>query len=227
MSVRSIAKRLPAGLAPAAPAAAAAVIAAAPAAAAPAAVPAAAAKAAGSLRTRPRFVDRQIAATERIVVQLVDRLLRVFVRGHLDERESACATRGHVAHHLDRVDRAGRGKELLQLRLPCRERQVADVEFPSHLDTTPVPRNGTAGPDRQGRVVYRCIAGRKARGFAAKRRAVVQPDAGKRNTGGLIGASRFTRREAREADRHALRGAREARRRPRSRPGAGAARPRT
>src|SRR5262245_35369896 len=149
MPVRSIAKALPARLAPAAPAAATALVAV-PAAAA-AAVAAAPAEAARSLGARTRLVDRQIAAAERIVVKLVDRLLRVFVRRHLDEREPARAAGGHIAHHLDRVDGAGRGEELLQLRLPRRERQVTDVEFPSHLTLLLSPRMETAIPDRQRR----------------------------------------------------------------------------
>src|SRR5687767_10611775 len=71
----------------------------------PAAVTAAT-EAARPLRSRPRLVHREITAAEVGVVQLVDRLLRVLVGRHLDEREAARPPRGHVAHHLDGIDGA-------------------------------------------------------------------------------------------------------------------------
>src|SRR5262245_53517975 len=92
----SIARALPAGLAPAALAAATAVAATAAVVAAPAPAPAAAApaittataEATGALGPRTGFVDREITSAELEVVELVDRLLCVIVVRHFDEREA-------------------------------------------------------------------------------------------------------------------------------------------
>src|SRR5262249_59664199 len=107
--------RLPARLPTAAPAAAAPLVTA-PAAAAAATVATTAvspaAETARALRARTCLVDREVAPAERIVVKLLDRLLCVLVRPHLAEPESARPPRGHIAHHLHCVDRAGRGDAL-------------------------------------------------------------------------------------------------------------------
>src|SRR5215471_18752211 len=104
------------------------------------AVAAAATEAARTFRPGPRFVDGEIASTELVVVELVDRLLCLVVGRHLDEREPARTARRHVAHHLDRIDRSGLREELLKLGLASRKRQVPDVQLPRHLRLSPDPR---------------------------------------------------------------------------------------
>src|SRR5262245_27398489 len=54
-------------------------------------------------RLGSRFVDREGAAAELRLVELIDRPLGVVVGGHLDEREAARSPRRHVAHHAHRV----------------------------------------------------------------------------------------------------------------------------
>ena len=86
-----------------------------------------------ALRLRTRFVHGEVAAAVVVVVQRGDRLLRVLVGRHLDEREAARAAGGHVAHHVDAFHRAGAGKQLLEVLFDGLVRQVADVELSSHL----------------------------------------------------------------------------------------------
>src|SRR5918994_767154 len=62
---------------------------------------AASATAAGGFRSR--LVDCQVAAPEVGIVQLIDRLLRILIGHHLDERESAGTAGGHVTHQVHAV----------------------------------------------------------------------------------------------------------------------------
>ncbi len=87
---------------------------------------------AASRGLRTSLVDREIAASEVGVVQLIDRLLGIIIGCHLDKGESSRTTRGHVAHHVDAFHRAGLGKQILQVLFGRRVRQVADVEFTAH-----------------------------------------------------------------------------------------------
>src|SRR4051812_11605570 len=68
---------------------------------------AAAAEPAGALRLRARLVHGQAASAKLVVVQLADRLLRLFVGAHLHERKTARASGRHVTHHLDGFHGAG------------------------------------------------------------------------------------------------------------------------
>src|SRR6185436_11369928 len=76
---------------------------------------AATAVAAGALWLRAGFVDRQIATTQLIVIELCDCLLRILVGTHLDERKPTRAARGHVAHDVHAVNRPGLGEERLEV----------------------------------------------------------------------------------------------------------------
>src|SRR4051812_42018348 len=102
-------------------------------AAAIAAVAAAAAESARALRLGARFVDGQTAAAQLIVVQLGDRLLRLFIRAHFHERKAARAPGCHVAHHLHRFHGAGAGEQILQIVLPGFVRKVSHVKSATHL----------------------------------------------------------------------------------------------
>src|SRR5688500_12557073 len=52
------------------------------------------------------FVDGEITAAEVALVEHADRLLRLLVGGHLDERKTARLAGGHVAHQVDSVHRS-------------------------------------------------------------------------------------------------------------------------
>src|SRR5215203_3398785 len=114
--------------------------AAATAAAAAAATSTEAATAAGRLRTR--LIHCQVAAAKLRIVQLVDRVLRVFLRHHLDERKSARPPGGHVANDVHRFDLSDTAEQIVQLLFARREGEVADVEFSSHLILTSAPCRG-------------------------------------------------------------------------------------
>src|SRR3954469_4924737 len=107
-------------------------------AAAIAAVAAAAAESARALRLGARFVDGQPAAAQLVVVQLGDRLLRLVVRAHLHERETARAPGRHVAHHLHRFHGAGAGEQILQIGLAGFVRKIAHVKSATHLSHSSV-----------------------------------------------------------------------------------------
>src|SRR5687767_1397744 len=93
------ARRLPAGLAPATPAAATA----------------ATEIATATRRLGSGFVDRERPTAELLPVQRARGALRFLVGRHLDEGESARATRCHIAHHLHCFDLSSTGEELLKL----------------------------------------------------------------------------------------------------------------
>src|SRR5579862_486329 len=102
--------------------------------AAPASFAAAESAAAAAARLfRAGFVDREAASADLHCVELFDGFLRIFVRGHFDERESACAARHLIAHHVDRLDGPGLGEQFLQLRLTRRVRKIPDIQLSTHL----------------------------------------------------------------------------------------------
>src|SRR5687767_15459906 len=115
------------------PAAAAAITAAAAAAAAKTTA------AAWPRRLRPRFVHRQGASTELMAVELRNRLLRIIVAGHLDERESAGAAGDAVAHHGDRFHLARLAEQRLEILLHSFVRQIAHEEFAAHMRLLRMP----------------------------------------------------------------------------------------
>src|SRR5439155_26488450 len=102
-----------------------------------AAIKPAAATAASERWLRTRFVDCEAAPAELKRVQLRDRLLRLFVRRHFDEREPARASCGHIAHHLDRLDGSGARKEFLELRFARFVGQISDIQLSTH-ELTPL-----------------------------------------------------------------------------------------
>src|SRR5436190_5989748 len=93
-------------------------------------------------RLRPRFVVGQTAAPKLIFIQLCDRLLRLVLGAHLNERKPTRAPRGHVAHHFHRFHRAGAAEQLLELRFSGFIREISDIQLSTH-DLTPLPRNAT------------------------------------------------------------------------------------
>jgi hypothetical protein len=98
-------------------------------------VPTAAESTASRAGLRTRFVDRQVAASKVLLVQQADRLLRFFVRAHLDKPEPTRAAGGHVAHDVDGFDRAGAREQGLKILLGRVVREVSYVKFPSHSDS--------------------------------------------------------------------------------------------
>src|SRR5205814_9161936 len=91
---------------------------------------------------RRRFVDGMAASPTLILIQLCDRLLRLVLGAHLNERKPARPPRGHVAHHFHRSHRAGAGEQVLQLRFSGFIREISDIQLSTH-DLTPLPRNAT------------------------------------------------------------------------------------
>ena len=127
--------RLPARLAPPAPTTSAAATAATTASTAPAA----AARPTGADRTRPCFVDRELAAIQLVLVELVDSRLRVLVGSHLDKSEPPRPTRGHVTHDPNRFDRPRLCEERLEIRFPRVVRKVPDEECSAPIHCLPRP----------------------------------------------------------------------------------------
>src|SRR3954468_10127387 len=83
-------------------------------------------------RLRARLVHGEVAAAELMVVQLLDRVLRVFVGRHFDERETAGPAGRLVAHHVDAVDGADRAKQRAEILVVSVVGKVADVELSCH-----------------------------------------------------------------------------------------------
>src|SRR3981189_122380 len=103
----------------------------------------AAAELSGIRGLRPRFVDGKAASPELIFIQLCDRLLRLVLGAHLNERKPARPPRGHVAHHFHRFHRAGAGEQVLELRFSGFIREISDIQLSTH-DLTPLSRNATS-----------------------------------------------------------------------------------
>src|SRR5436190_23375623 len=97
---------------------------------------------------RPRFVDGKTASPKLIFIQLCDRLLRLVVGAHLNERKPARAPGGHVAHHFHRFHGAGAGEQVLELRFARFIREISDIQLSTH-NLTPLPRNATSTPTRR------------------------------------------------------------------------------
>jgi hypothetical protein len=100
---------------------------------APAPVTTAAESTAAALGLRTRLVNGESSPAELIVIERGDGILRIFVRGHLDEREAARLAGGLVAHHIDGVDRPGASEERPEVLFGRLKRQVSDVKFSSHV----------------------------------------------------------------------------------------------
>src|SRR4030095_11485199 len=92
--------------------------------------------AAAATRTRnlgSRLVDRQPPSAELLIVQLRDGVLRIVIRRHLDERETARAAGVAIAHDFDSFEMARLGEQILKILLIRIVRNVADVEFSTHF----------------------------------------------------------------------------------------------
>jgi len=93
---------------------------------------AAIAASAGSFSFGSSFIHGERATAQLAAVQLLDRFPRVIVGTHLDEREATGPARHLVTHHSDRFHRPDTRKQVLQFTLTHFERQVANVQFPTH-----------------------------------------------------------------------------------------------
>src|SRR4030095_13595945 len=96
----------------------------------------------------PRFVNGETAPPKLIFIQLCDRLLRLVIAAHLNERKPARPSRGHVAHHFHRFHGAGTGEQVLELRFSGFIREISDIQLSTH-DLTPLPRNATSTTGRR------------------------------------------------------------------------------
>src|SRR5438105_15454930 len=94
-----------------------------------------------------------------IFIQLCDRLLRLVLGAHLNERKPARPPRGHVAHHFHRFHRAGAGEQVLELRFSGFIREISDIQLSTH-DLTPLPRNATTLTPPRRRTVSTASKGR-------------------------------------------------------------------
>jgi hypothetical protein len=81
---------------------------------------------------RPRFIHHQRPSIELILMEVVDRFLRVFVRGHFDERKATRAPRGLVTHHAHVVDSSGPAEEFSEFFVRALIREVAHVQSAAH-----------------------------------------------------------------------------------------------
>jgi hypothetical protein len=93
---------------------------------------AAAAKVTAADRLRPGLVDHQRASIELVLVEFVDRFLRVVVTCHFNERESARATGRLIAHHANIVDRSCSAEQLCEFFIRAFIREVAYVQSAAH-----------------------------------------------------------------------------------------------
>src|SRR5436190_12828508 len=80
----------------------------------------------------PCLVDDERAPVHRLLVELRDGLLGLFVSAHFDEGEAAGPPGRHVPHHPHAVDLAGATEQLGELVLRRRVRKIADVKSPAH-----------------------------------------------------------------------------------------------
>src|SRR5690349_5451743 len=81
---------------------------------------------------RARFVHREATASELIGVQLVDGLLGIRVRSHLDEAETAGAPGYHVPHDGDLFNGTCAREQLLQLRFTRFVREIPNIQLATH-----------------------------------------------------------------------------------------------
>src|SRR5262245_3709828 len=87
---------------------------------------------AGALRLWPRFADVEATPAELMRIQFVNGSLRLFVRTHFDESESARLPRCPITHHRDALHGSDRGKQILQFWFFRLERQISDVQLFTH-----------------------------------------------------------------------------------------------
>ena len=81
---------------------------------------------------RARLVDDKIAAAYLARIQLRDRVLRVLVARHLDERKTTGPASRLVTHDGDRFDRSGSREQFAERRLIDLVGQISNVQLPTH-----------------------------------------------------------------------------------------------
>jgi hypothetical protein len=84
-------------------------------------------------RLRPRFVHDERTPAHFCPIELLDGRLRIFFGLHLDEREAAGAACRIVTHHAHRFDGARLTEQILELVLPCAEREIPNEQLPTHV----------------------------------------------------------------------------------------------
>src|SRR5262249_54707799 len=88
--------------------------------------------AAGALRLWPGFADVEAAPAELMRIQLDNGSLRLLVRTHFDESESASLPCCPITHHRHALHGSDRSKQILQFWFFCLERQISDVQLFTH-----------------------------------------------------------------------------------------------
>src|SRR5204862_6166809 len=87
------------------------------------------------LRLGPRFIDHEIAVSEKAPVQHLDRLRGLLFGGHLDKPESARPSRELVGDDSNRLDGASLCEEFPEIFLRGLERKVTDKQLSGHRAT--------------------------------------------------------------------------------------------
>src|SRR3990172_2183694 len=107
-------------------------------------LPAAAAAAPACARTRRRLHPER-PAVHGLAIELLDRVGGLLGRRHLDEAESARATRVTIHHHCGGFDPAGRREHLTQPIVRRGEGKASDIKFMRHgkPPNRPPAGNGT------------------------------------------------------------------------------------
>src|SRR5688572_13689485 len=86
-----------------------------------------------SRRLRTRLVYSQAATSKTAVVELRDGSLGTLIGGHLDKRETTRPAGFTIADDVDRLDRTGLGKQLLEIVLVRFVGNIADVQLLTHM----------------------------------------------------------------------------------------------
>jgi hypothetical protein len=91
-------------------------------------------------RLRPRFVHDERSSAHVCSVELLDGRLCILFGLHFNERETARAARGVVAHDAHRFNGARLPEQILELVLPSAEWEIPNEQLPTHVLS---PTNGT------------------------------------------------------------------------------------
>src|SRR5262245_31918754 len=83
-------------------------------------------------RHRPRFVHGERPASEALLVELRDRILRILLGRHFHEREAASASGLAVPHDANSRHLARLRKQLIQVVFIDVVREIADIQFVAH-----------------------------------------------------------------------------------------------
>jgi hypothetical protein len=102
-------------------------------------------------RLRTRFIDRHTTASELGLVQIRDRLLRLFISSHFDEGEPARPTGCHVAHDAHGIHGANAAEQLFELGFRDVIRKISNKQLTTHSIYSCIPRLGMLPYCRDGR----------------------------------------------------------------------------